>query len=481
MAFPKFAGITGRIKRFTEKYRQHLIAWGITISVVLAVSGVLLYRQWLYGTPHFAYSLGRTADQALPTAQEPAAGVDLATTTADDFPEFLGSGRHAAVDRIDLDPDWKGNPPRQLWRKPIGGGFSAFSVVNGFAVTMEQRGEEEQVTCYASASGQHHWTASWNERFTTNGVGPRSTPTISGGRIYALGAWGHLVCLDGNTGEVIWKRELLWEQDMHWSDENRSVRFGRSNSPLVTGNLVIVPGGGISGNRASLLAFDAATGDLRWRGGDRQISYSSPVMAELLGEKQILSVNEDTVSGHSPETGVELWSYPWPGNSRTDANVSQPVRLSSSRILLSAGYRRGAAVIELERRAAGEAIKVRCVWKHSSVLNTKFTNVVIWKDHAYGLSEGVLECVNLGTGERCWKEGRYGNGQILRVRGLLLVLGEEGELVLVRLDPEIPNAVLGRLQALSDTTWNNMALYGRQLLVRNTTESACYELATVHE
>jgi outer membrane protein assembly factor BamB len=469
---------TRRTSRFS---RRHLIAGGAAIGVPLMVIAAILYREWVYGPPHFSYPIGATPDEALPAVREPLGGVDLATTTPDDFPEFLGSGRRAAVENVRLDPDWDATPPKLLWRQPIGAGWSAFSAVNGFAVTMEQRGEREQVTCYAVVSGKHHWTADWDERFTVHSVGPRSTPTIRDGRVYALGAWGHLTCLDGSTGGVIWQRELLHDLGLHWSSENKSVGFGRSNSPLVTETLVIVPGGGPPNNHVSLLAYDAATGEPRWRGGKRQISYSSPVLAKLLGRPQVLTVNEDTVSGHSPDTGEQLWSYPWPGNSSVDANVSQPVPLSESRILLSAGYRRGAAVIELSRPDPSEPIRVRRVWRRRSVLNTKFTNVVVWQGCAYGLSNGALEAVDLETGELHWKAPGYGDGQLLRVGDLLLVLRGVGELVLVQLDVNKPNTVLGRLKVLTGTTWNNLALYGNRLLIRNATEAACYELARAEE
>lgn len=465
----------GRKQRLFAALRSLLPLSGLLI--VLVVIGVAVYRQWRFGSGHFAYTIGRTSDQQLPQ-QEPWPGVDLTTTNANDFPEFLGPGRHVAVEQVALDPDWTARPPRLLWRHPIGAGWSAFAVVNGFAVTMEQRGKEEQVTCYSATTGVHRWTAAWDTRFSVMGVGPRSTPTIAGGRVYALGAWGHLACIDGKTGDILWERELLTELDLSWMEADRSLRFGRANSPLVAGGLVIVPGGGAPGARVSLLAFDAATGEPRWRGGRRQASYSSPMLAELLGETQVLIVNEDTVSGHSPITGNELWSFPWSGNSSVDANVAQPVPLPGNRILLTKGYRCGATVIELTRRAAGEPIEAHRVWSAASVLNTKFTNVAVWNRHAYGLSDGVLECVDLENGARCWKEGNYGHGQVLRVRDLLLVLGETGELALVRLDPQT-NAVLGRLQALTGTTWNNLALYGKYLLIRNATEAACYELTTV--
>lgn len=456
-------------------FRRYPRFW-IVLTALLLVGGILFYRHWRYGVPHLSYTSGRTPDELLPPLQEPHPGVSLLATNVDDFPGFLGAGRRGAVDTFALDPDWSAHPPRQVWRQPIGGGWSAFSVVNGFAVTMEQRGELAQVSCYSVETGLHHWSASWNERFSNNGVGPRSTPSIDGGRVYAVGAWGHLVCIEGSTGRVLWEHEVVKELGMQWREESRAVRFGRAGSPLVAGNLVIVPGGGLSGKRASLLAFDAATGRLRWRGGDRQISYSSPVLADMLGERQVLIVNEDSVSGHALNTGEELWSYPWPGDSGADASVSQPVQLTTNRILLTKGYRRGASVIELRRDAEGTRMQPRCLWSNGAVLNTKFTNVAVWNGHAYGLSDGVLECVELETGKRRWKEGRYGDGQILRVRELLLVLSEKGELVLVRLDSGQPGAVLGRVQALTGTTWNNIALYGRYLLLRNATEAVCYEL-----
>jgi outer membrane protein assembly factor BamB len=469
-------------KNIPQKYKtwpfwRSIFVCAIVVVVLLAIIN-LIHRRWILGPAHRGYPPSGILlpDQKLPRKQETRPGVDLVTTTPNDFPEFLGKGRHAAIEHIKLNPDWKNNPPKLLWRQLIGSGWSAFSIVNEFAVTMEQRGPYEQVACYALKSGQHHWTVSWNERFFLFGIGPRSTPTIANGKVYALGTWGHLACIEGNTGKVIWQRELLKDLGISWSDENREIKFGRSNSPLVTDKLVIVPGGGLPGKCSSLLAYDKETGKLIWRGGKQQISYSSPVLAEILQEKQVLIVNENTVSGHNPETGVELWSYPWPSNSNTDANVSQPVSLPGNRILISKGYRRGAVLIELLRQTTNNPIEVRTVWSNSKVLRTKFTNIVIWKDHAYGLSDGRLECVNLKTGQQCWKKGRYGHGQILRVNDLLLILSEKGKLLLVRLNSKSPNEVLGSLQALTGTTWNNIALYGRFLLIRNASEAACYEL-----
>lgn len=448
----------------------------------LLVLGVFYgYRLWLCGPGMLINPFSvRTADYDLASGEHaPVQVADLLSTTTFDFPEFLGPRLKLFVDNVQLNPDWEKFPPKEVWRQPIGAGWSSFSVVNGYAVTMEQRGDAEQVTCYDVLTGKPCWVVSWDARFLTAGVGPRSTPTIEGGRVYALGAWGHLVCIDGNSGNVIWEREILDDLGITRDHDHKMLRYGRSNSPLRYKNLVIVPGGGAEGSRFSLLAYNALTGEPAWRGGDQQVSFASPIAVELLGTTQILTVNESSVAGHDPETGAELWSYPWPGRSRLDACVSQPVPISANRILLTKGYRRGAAMIELDINDKG--IEASLVWEQRKTLLTKFTNVVIMENHAYGLSEGVLECMNLDGGMSCWKEGRYGHGQILRVGDLLLVISDKGTLSLVSPDPETPNNVLGSLQALNARTWNNLALYGRYLLVRNAEEAVCYQLEILKE
>jgi outer membrane protein assembly factor BamB len=149
--------------------------------------------------------------------------------------------------------------------------------------------------------------------------------------------------------------------------------------------------------------------------------------------------------------------------------------VDDNRVLLSKGYSGGAELIELSPAASGDGLVVKTVWKMPRVLQTKFTNVVPYKGHAYGLSEGILECVELATGKRKWKSGRFGHGQILGVDELLLVLSEEGELNLVELNPT-KFVTHGALPTLSGKTWNNLCLVGNRLLIRNANEAACVEL-----
>jgi len=415
------------------------------------------------------------AAAAVPSGVAP---IDLGTTTAVDFPGFLGPGRNATLENLRLARDWESRPPELVWRQSIGAGWSAFSVVNGIAVTMEQRGDRELVTAYDVETGELLWSHSDPGEFDhfLGGPGPRSTPTIHEGLVYTLGARGRLLCLGGATGEVVWEKDLLEEYGVTPAQELASIQYGRANSALVTGDLLVIPAGGNKdGKIASLAAYDRTTGDKIWEAGERQISFSSPRLAMLAGVEQILIVNEDTLSGHDPAGGEMLWEHPWPGVTSANASVSQAVPVPPDRVFVSKGYGGGGALLQLLPRPDGR-FDVKEIWADGRVLRTKFTNVVIRDGHIYGLSDGILECVELETGERAWKRGRYQHGQILLVSDLLLVLAESGEVVLVEPTPDEPDKVLGRFQAIEGKTWNNIALYGDLLLVRNGQEAATYRL-----
>jgi outer membrane protein assembly factor BamB len=439
--------------------------------------------------PVFRPRLLGIPDEQLANVASTGAGVKvpLDVTTDDDFPQFLGPNRDLAIDRITLARDWQAHPPRLIWRHAVGAGHSAFAAVNGFAVTMEQRGEDELVTCYGLLTGDLKWASGIKARHSQlfGGIGPRSTPTIHGGKVYALGATGDLRCLDSD-GSVVWSKNLLEETNTPPGDDASQILWGHAGSPLIVDDMVVVAGSGpIDGPKKSLLAFDNQTGKKLWQAGDRQISYSSPSLARLGGVRQILIVNEDSVAGHDAATGAILWSYPWPGSSSSSASASQAVAVGDDRVFISKGYTGGAALFSVKQESSGKKGSSRdepvydwttaTVWHHQRNLQTKMTNVVIYSGFVYGLSDGILECVDLNSGKRQWKSGRYGHGQILRVRDLLLVETDDGEIVLVELSPEALHE-LGRFQAIDGQTWNTLCLYGRYLLVRNSGEAACYEL-----
>ena len=456
---------------------RHATGWsllGVGVALVVLfridhVSGDLV--------PSLAFRWHRAADRALQRPDALAAEVDLSATTEKDFPEFLGPNRQNDLPHLMLERDWQTHPPRQLWEVSVGAGWSGFSIVNGYAVTMEQRGDEELVTCLDIADGRVQWFHAVEARHETllGGVGPRSTTTIYDGKVYALGATGILRCLDGATGREIWTDNILARTGVSPQEDIQGIAWGRAASPLVVGDLVVVPWGGPAGGPyVSLAAYDRHDGRLVWTAGEYQASFSSPTLATIDGTPQILIVNQDYVTGHDAVSGEVLWQCPWPGSSSSSANVSQPVLLPPDRVLLSKGYGGGAKVVRVIHAGDG-AWRVEEVWASSRLLQTKFTNVVVRGDYAYGLSDGILECIDVVAGRRQWKGGRYGQGQVLGVGDALLVQAESGDVVLVAARPDRHDEI-ARFPALAGKTWNNPSLFGNRLLVRNAETAACYEL-----
>lgn len=410
------------------------------------------------------------SDEGLPA--EAARGADVPATTPHDYPQFLGPNRTGVVSSVRLSPDWKDHPPREVWRQPVGAGWSSHAVVADFAVTQEQHGVEEAIVCRRVSSGALVWMQKYPAEFggnpgesTMGGLGPRATPAIALGRIYAVGATGKFHALDLATGRVLWKTDI--QQD----NEGHGIAHGVCASPLVDGEQVIVAP---TGNRAaSLAAYDRETGRKNWHAGKFAASYGSPALVELDGRRQILLYTDEGVESHAPETGEFLWNFTWTNNVRV--NCSQPLVIDepAGRLLIATGYDNGSVLLEV---APGEpAWSIREIWNRPRELKTKFTTAVRLGEFVYGLDDGILACLDLASGKRQWKAGRYQHGQILLAGELLIVQAENGEVVLVRPSPT-ELIELGRIPALTGKTWNNPALAGRFLLVRNDHESACYEL-----
>ncbi len=415
-----------------------------------------------------------------PTADAPAAAgaaIDLLATTPYDFAGFLGSDRNMRVDNVRLAHDWTTTPPELLWKQPIGSGWGGYAVVNGLAATLEERDGRELVTLYDVATGDLIWAREIGGAFyhVLGGAGPRSTPLIHEGVVYAMGVRGHLVALEGATGAIIWERDVLADYGISIAEEDLNVAYGRPTSPLVVGDSLIVGVGGSVGSRVSVAAYQKDHGEVLWESGNHNISMASPGYGVLGGVEQVLMVNQNWVSGHDPVTGTVLWEFEWPGLTAGDSNVSQAVPVPPDKVFISKGYGLGAALYRLVPQSDG-TFAPENIWNSARVMRTKLTNAAIKDGYVYGLSEGVLECIELETGERAWKAGRYHHGQILLVGDVVLVLTEDGELVMVEASPERRNNVLGQIQAIDGHTWNTFALYGDIVVVRNEQEAAAYRL-----
>ncbi|HET6880376.1 MAG TPA: PQQ-binding-like beta-propeller repeat protein [Pirellulales bacterium] len=443
---------------------------GVALAVAMAVGCVRVEGCSGNLTPRLTWRWKPKPDESLATvgdeksSAELANVADLSSTGEHDFPQFLGPNRDASVEAPAFGTDWSAHPPHLLWRQPIGAGWSSFALVGDYAVTQEQRGDDECVTCYALDGGKLLWTHADPGRFShpMSGDGPRATPTVDEGRVYTLGAFGRLNCLDGRSGKLVWTHDIVKENDA------RPPQWGKSCSPLVVGDLVIASAGGLKG--WSLVAYNKQTGEVVWHAGDAPSSYASPRLAEMAGMRQVLMVNADSVTGHDPDDGRVLWRFKWPGG---QPKVPDAVALGGDQVFISAGYGLGCKLLEIG--PSGEGGSPRVVWE-SNKLKPKFTNVVVRDGYVYGLDDGrTLNCLDLNDGKVRWRGGRYGHGQILLVNDLLLVQAELGDVALVKASPE-RFTELTRFAALQGQTWNNPVVAGRLLLVRNATEAACYEL-----
>lgn len=413
-------------------------------------------------------------DRALaPPASAPAVRLTW-QETPHDYPAFLGGRPWAEVEGIDLATDWKANPPRELWRQRIGAGWSGFAIVGEYAVTQEQRGEQELVACYELRTGKIAWTHAddvrWDPRGSgaLGGIGPRATPSISEGRVVAQGATGIVNCLDASTGKLLWRHDTLAENNAP------QLMWGKAGSPLVLDGRVVVSVGGPE--NASLVAYDLESGDKVWSAGSRRSSYATPVATTLGGVPQILSLNEEVVTAHRADDGKVLWEFDWPSQSDSSAAASQPVPIGGDRVLLTKGYGLGAELIEITGQA--DSLTAASIWKNRAALKNKMSNALVRDGFAYGLDDVYLQCVDLQTGKPRWKKRRspsFGHGQVMLAGDVILVLSEEGELILAEVNPKKYHE-LASLPVLEGVTWNNPALSGSVLLVRNSEEAAAYEL-----
>lgn len=379
--------------------------------------------------------------------------------------DFRGPRRDGRYDEQPILLDWPEAGPRVVWRQPVGGGYASFVVADGRAFTIEQRREQETVVAYDLETGRELWTYSYPALFSEwmGGDGPRATPTLVADMLYSYGATGELICLGAASGTVLWRKNVLED------NQSGNLRYGMAASPLAVDDQLIVLAGDASPGK-SVISYDRLSGRRLWSALDDRQSYTSPILAELAGQRQIVIVTASRVVGLATDGSKTLWEYPW--KVQYENAIATPLMVSTNRFLISAGYGTGAALVEVARE--GDGFRATQVWRNRN-LKTKFNPAVIWEGHAYGLDEGVLACIDLATGERRWREGRYGYGQLLLASGHLIVLGGEGDLALVKATPERWQE-LRRIRVLRGKTWNVPALAGGFLLVRNSAEMACLDL-----
>jgi outer membrane protein assembly factor BamB len=379
-----------------------------------------------------------------------------------EWPGFRGAERDGVAHGVLINTDWTTTPPVQMWRRAVGPGWSSFAVQGDLLYTQEQRGDDEIVGCYRVSTGEPVWRHRDPVRFyeSNGGAGPRATPTLHGDRVYAHGATGMLNALDARTGKKIWSRDVA-------ADTGRAVpEWGFASSPLIVDGIVVVAAAG------TLAAYDLDTGAQRWKGPSYGGSYSSPHLATFDGVKHIILLGGAGVISMGVD-GTKLFEYKWEPGPITQPAITADGDIIVNTIAMTGGM--GTRRLHVSRGSNGWTLEER--WT-SNGLKPYFNDLVVHKGNAYGFDNNILSSINLETGARNWKGGRYGNGQmvLLADQDLLLLTSEDGEAVLVSATPDAHKEI-ARFPVLSGKTWNHPVVVRDVLLVRNGEEMAAFRLS----
>lgn len=502
-----------------------LVRGGILAAILLPLIGVFAsirdveFTADMVATPVFRWQKLQTQvvdEDRQKEAATPAAAITVPAVTSEDMPGYRGVNRDGIIAGPPIRENWSDAPPKELWKRPVGEGYSQFAVLGNLLTTLEQRAKGESVVCYAADSGRELWIHQTPALFdeAQGGAGPRSTPQIDGDRVYTLGAMGDLACLQIADGKPVWTRNIL--------DATGIVNsmWGMTSSPLIDGDQLIVNIGSPVGH--GLLSFDKSTGAPKWQttgknvspsapdtgittvptstdsapppktpapttaaGGDEHgqgaagqalSGYCSPMIAEVGGVRQILNFDGTGLYGHDLQDGHVLWEFPF--QNPPGINVAQPIVLKDGTIFITSSYGLGSMRLRVEKKEGSGEWNVTPEWKRPSTdLKAKMASAILYEGFVYGLDEGILVCINPETGKRTWKGGRYGHGQLLLTDGKLIVLSEKGELVVVHPNPKKHEEVAKFAALPSDVkTWNPPAISRGILYIRNHHWMAAYDV-----
>jgi outer membrane protein assembly factor BamB len=371
-----------------------------------------------------------------------------------------------------------------LWKVASDNGFSSFSVANQKAYCLELRqidgAPQETLVARDAANGKELWvkslgTAKYDgggDDGTENnkgGDGPRSSPTISGGKVFTISGNLILSCFDASSGEVLWQHDLIKEY------EGRNIRWQNAASPVVDGTLVLVGGGGPG---KSLLAFSQADGKLKWSAFDEKITHATPTVATIHGRHQAIFFVQSGLLAVDPATGEELWRYPFQYAVSTAAS---PV-VSGDIVYCSAGYNVGAGACKVSETGGKFSASEIYRFKGNKPLANHWSTPVLSHGNLYGLfqfkeyGKGPLKCVDISTGAVKWEQAGFGPGQVIFVDGHVLVLSDAGELVLVKATPDGYQEV-ARSKVLSGKCWTTPVLSNGRVYARSTKEAVCIDLS----
>jgi outer membrane protein assembly factor BamB len=396
------------------------------------------------------------------------AALALSTTVTmaalEDWPQWRGPHRDGLSAEKNLLKSWPQGGPPLVWKAAgAGEGYSSFAVADGRIFTLGARGNREYVVAFDAASGRRLWEAAHGSRFTNDrGDGPRSTPTVDGARLYVFGASGDLTSLDAASGKIAWTVNVIRDFG------GRNITWGFSESPLVSGDRIIVSPGG---SGAGIVAVNKANGKLLWKSAGDTAGYSSAVLHEVGGVRQAIVFTGQRALGVDINDGRVLWSYDRVAN--RVANIATPIA-RGNRVFLSSDYGTGAALLELT--PSGGAIAVREVYFTRDMRNHHASSVLIG-DYLYGFSSAILTAMKFDTGEVAWRDRSVGKGSLVFADDRLYLFSERGVAALVEATPT-GYREHGRfsLETGSLPTWTHPVVANGKLLLRDQDTVYAYDV-----
>ena len=389
-------------------------------------------------------------------------------TCACDWPQFLGPDRNGVYADSDLADSWPKEGPPVVWRKKIGQGFSGPAVSSAKLVLFHRLDDKELVECLDTKDGKSLWAldypAGYRDDFGFD-EGPRATPTITGGKVFTFGAEGILHCLDFNSGKEIW--------NVNTKSRFQASKgfFGMACSPLIEGDAVLLNIGGANG--AGIVALDKTSGKLLWKTTEDEASYSSPVAATLHGRRYALFFTRRGLVALDPSNGKVFFDFPWRPRIRESVSAAAPLVIGDQ-VFLSASYQTGAILLRVKDNG------VEKVWSALDALSNHYATSVYHDGFLYGFDGRQemgqnLRCIELGSGKVRWSEERFGAGTVTLAGQNLLVLRENGELVLAPASPDGFKPI-ARAQILPNGVRAYPALADGHLYARSKDTLVCLDL-----
>lgn len=381
-----------------------------------------------------------------------------------DWPQYRGPRRDGVSSETGLLSAWPADGLPQRWRVPLGAGYSGLSVVGDRLYTLFGRDGGEYLAAFDTADGSEAWRLRLGGLYRDGqGDGPRSTPTVHDGRVFAVSGGGFLMAADARDGSPLWRHDLRQEY------RASMPRWGYSASPLVVDDMLLVE---VGGRDAAIMAFDIANGEEIWRALDDNAGYSAPLLIEFAGRRQAVFFTGERLVGLDPSSGELLWSIGW--KTSYGVNAATPIFLPPDEIFVASGYGVGSSVIRLKEEAVGGGVEIETAWR-SRDLKNQFSSSVLVDGHLYGFDNSILQCLEIVRGERMWRARGHGHGSLLYAEGHLYVLGDRGSLSLVQATAG-EYVEVARTQVFSGRSWTAPTLSDGTLYLRDERELVALDL-----